>query len=316
MTKSDFYDIVKTDEIQISIPHSSHFTIGTSPYYAHQHALGIDIYHSLFLDNYEVLSPVSGEILKVKTLMAPKPKFKDGIDKDYIILVRNPLDPNITYKILHVRPDNIQVGKKVEIGDLLGTTIRNGYFAYWSSPHLHLEIRPTEDAIRASGGISFSLAFNNKKDELRQESRSLKENSIKIHSVFPEFFLGKFQNELYTLIDPFYGVKATHNTINCILDGGIPHYKNGTIISNINLTRDQETPIYLFNQKIGRLKESRGNFGFFKFDTSLKFHLNEEEIRGISLYLANFKPLVKIIPFQKNDITIETKTISQITLSS
>ncbi|MFW9897411.1 MAG: hypothetical protein ACFFD7_16525, partial [Candidatus Thorarchaeota archaeon] len=122
MTKSDFYDIVKTDEIQISIPHSSHFTIGTSPYYAHQHALGIDIYHSLFLDNYEVLSPVSGEILKVKTLMAPKPKFKDGIDKDYIILVRNPLDPNITYKILHVRPDNIQVGKKVEIGDLLGTT--------------------------------------------------------------------------------------------------------------------------------------------------------------------------------------------------
>ncbi|MFW9823203.1 MAG: hypothetical protein ACFFE4_09725, partial [Candidatus Thorarchaeota archaeon] len=158
MTKSDFYDIVKTDDTQVSIPHSSHFTIGTSPYYAHQHALGIDIYHSLFLENYEVLSPVSGEILKVKTLIAPKPKFKGGIDKDYIILVSNPHNPEITYKILHVRPDSVQVGNTIEIGELLGTTIRNGYFAYWSSPHLHLEIRPSNDAIRATGGRTFSLA--------------------------------------------------------------------------------------------------------------------------------------------------------------
>ena len=78
MTKSEFYDIVKMDDVKVSIPQTSHFTIGTSPYYAHQHALGIDIYHSLSLDNYKVFSPISGEILKVKTLLAPRPKFVGG----------------------------------------------------------------------------------------------------------------------------------------------------------------------------------------------------------------------------------------------
>ena len=60
---SEFYDIAKMDDIQVSIPKTSHFSIGTSPYYAHQHGLAIDIYHDLSLSNYEVLSPVSGKIL-------------------------------------------------------------------------------------------------------------------------------------------------------------------------------------------------------------------------------------------------------------
>ena len=175
MTKSEFYDIVKMDDVKVSIPQTSHFTIGTSPYYAHQHALGIDIYHSLSLDNYEVFSPISGEILKVKTLLAPRPKFVGGIDKDYLILVRNPQNPKITYKILHVKPYNIQPGQRVKIGDVIGKTIRNGYFAPWSSPHLHLEIRPSDDAIRASGGKTFSLAFKKRKGSVTVEDRKLEE---------------------------------------------------------------------------------------------------------------------------------------------
>ena len=95
---SEFYDIAKMDDIQVSIPKTSHFSIGTSPYYAHQHGLAIDIYHDLSLSNYEVLSPVSGKILKIKTLIAPKPKFKGGIDKDYLILINNPSSPDLVWK--------------------------------------------------------------------------------------------------------------------------------------------------------------------------------------------------------------------------
>ena len=87
MTKSEFYDIVKMEDIRVSIPQSSHFTVGTSPYYAHQHGLAIDIYHSLTLENYEVLSPVTGRILKIKSLIAPKPRFLNGINYDYLILM-------------------------------------------------------------------------------------------------------------------------------------------------------------------------------------------------------------------------------------
>ena len=192
MTKSEFYNIVETDDTQVSIPRTSHFTVGTSPYYAHQHALGIDIYPSLLLENYEVLSPISGEILKVKTLLAPRPKFLGGIDKDYLVLVNNTNNRKITYKILHIKPHNIQVGGRIEIGDPIGITIRNGYFANWSSPHLHLEIRPTNDAVRASGGRTFSLAFKKSKNKVYREERKSKEIVVKIDSVFPEFFLGKF----------------------------------------------------------------------------------------------------------------------------
>ncbi|MFW9822478.1 MAG: hypothetical protein ACFFE4_06065, partial [Candidatus Thorarchaeota archaeon] len=184
------------------------------------------------------------------------------------------------------------------------------------SPHLHLEIRPSNDAIRATGGRTFSLAFNRRKNKSNRESRNFKEITLRVESIFPEFFLGKLQNELYNLIDPIYGVKVKLNNIDCILDGGIPHYVNGTIISNLNLGKEKEKQIYLFNEKIGILQEFRSNFGFFKFDSSLKFFLNEVEIRGISLYLAKFEPLVKVIPFQKNQTTLDTNSNSRLTIRS
>ena len=151
MVKVNFFDIVNMNSTRVSIPHTSHFTIGTSPYYAHQHGLAIDVYHSLSLENYEVISPISGVVEKVRSLIAPKPKFIGGTDKDYLTLVRNPYDNAIVYKILHVKP-RVQVGEHIMVGDPLGTTIRNGYFAYWSSPHLHLEVRPSNNAVRATGG--------------------------------------------------------------------------------------------------------------------------------------------------------------------
>ena len=161
MTKSEFYNIINRDNINVSIPQNSHFTVGTSPYYAHQHGLAIDIYHDLSLKNYEVLSPISGKVIKTKTLIAPKPKFFDGIKEDYLTLISNSHNPETVFKIMHVKP-SVQVGQKVEVGDILGKTIRNGYFAYWSSPHLHLEIRPIMDAIRARGGKTFSLVIKNR----------------------------------------------------------------------------------------------------------------------------------------------------------
>ena len=316
MTKSEFYNIVETNDIQVSIPHSSHFTIGTSPYYAHQHALGIDIYHSLLLDNYEVFTPISGEILKVKTLLAPKPKFLGGIDRDCLILVRNLNNPDITYKILHVKPNNIHVGERIEIDDPIGLTFRNGYFANWSSPHMHLEIRPSKDAIRASGGRAFLLAFKKKKNKSYKEERRSAEISLRIDSVFPEFFLGRFPEDHYKKIDPICGIKVKINQKDCILDGGIPHYKNGTIISDHGFSLDLKNSIYLGNQRIGKLLKSQDQFGFFKFDPSLKFLLNAEEIRGISLYLANFKPQIKIIPYMDNKIPINAKSTQQLTIIS
>lgn len=313
MTKSEFYDIVKMEDIRVSIPQSSHFTVGTSPYYAHQHGLAIDIYHSLTLENYEVLSPVTGRILKIKSLIAPKPRFLNGINYDYLILVSNSSNPKIVWKMMHVKPD-IQVGEKIEIGDPLGMTIRNGYFANWSSPHLHLEIRPFNNAIRATGGRNFSLAFNNKEDINQPvEKTNIIKFPIKIHSIHPEMILAHLPKQLCHKISPIFGLKVSVNHKVCLLDAGIPHYKIGTILSDQNFKNDIFLSVYIGNVKIGTLHEINGQFGFLKFN-NINLSLNDKAIRGISLYLAKFLPLMKIIPYEKNEFPFEPNSYQSLSI--
>ncbi|MFW9878715.1 MAG: hypothetical protein ACFFG0_37020 [Candidatus Thorarchaeota archaeon] len=315
MSKYKFYDIVKMDDIQISIPHTSHFSIGTSPYYAHQHGLAIDIYQNLTLKNYLAFSPTSGTILKVKTLAAPHANFANGINKDFLILMSNPSNSNIVWKIMHLKP-GVKVGDEVDIGDPLGETIRNGYFAYWSSPHLHLEIRPVNDAIRARGGKSFSLAFKYK-NAMKNLTRNGKFHNIpiEIDSIFPEFILARLPKRFYHSISPIYGIKVHINNRNCLLDGGIPHYKVGTVHSDKNHKFKKLNSIYLGTHKIGIIHEITGDFGFFKFEP-VCFLLNNKEIRGMSLYLANFLPLIKLIPFKKNEFSFKPKTIQYLSINS
>ena len=313
MAKSDFYDIIDMNNITVSIPNSSHFSLGTSPYYAHQHGLAIDIYQDLSLENYHVLSPVSGKVIKTKTMVAPKPKFKDGINKEYLTLICNSHHPKIIFKILHVKP-NIREGEQIEKGDLIGSTIRNGYFAYWSSPHLHLEIRPYNDAIRARGGKVFSLLIKDNQSTNKESIKNkLKQITLKIEKAFPEFFLAYLPEAFYYKINPICGVKININGLNCILDGGIPQYKNGLVVFPHEDLLTSSNSIYFNNYKIGTLGNIRGKFGFFKFDR-IKFLLNNEEIRGLSLYLAKFLPLLKIIPYKKSQFHIKSNSVQNLSI--
>ena len=313
MSKSGFYNIINMDNNNVSIPQNSHFTIGTSPYYAHQHGLAIDIYQNLSLENYEVLSPISGKVIKTKTLVAPKPKFLDGINEDYLTLISNSSNPDVVFKILHVNP-RVQVGQKVEVGDILGRTIRNGYFAYWSSPHLHLEIRPIKDAIRARGGKDFSLAIKNRHLVADHKSNiHLEKIPVVIKSVFPEFLLVNFPINLYHKIDPIFGVKGKYNNLDCIVDGGIPIYKYGIALLQNNYKTDSINEIHLNEHKIGTLWGYREQFGFIKFD-NVRFSLNNKEIRGISLFLVNFLPHIKIIPFNINEFSFNLNSTQYLTI--
>ncbi|TFG06547.1 MAG: hypothetical protein EU539_07295, partial [Promethearchaeota archaeon] len=267
MTPSQFYKIIETEDSTVSIPSSCHFSLGTSPYYAHQHGLAIDIYQNLSLENYEVLSPVSGRIIKIRTLFAPKPKFMDGIDKEFLILISNKDNPKIVYKTLHVKP-KVKLGEKIEIGDVIGTTIRNGYFAYWSSPHLHLEIRRSLDAVRARGGQEFSLAISKHEEtNSKMPIRNTSKIPVEISSIFPEFILARFPEQFYYKIDPIYGILGRLNELNCIIDGGIPIYNNGIALVQDTHEIHDSRKIYLGNTQIGEVHELREQFGFFKFNS-------------------------------------------------
>jgi hypothetical protein len=216
---------------------------------------------------------------------------------------------------MHVNP-NYNVGDQIEIGDIIGKTIRNGYFAYWSSPHLHLELRPNDDAIRARGGKAFSLVVEPKKFTNKIESPGNEEFidiPIEIDSIFEEFILVRFPKQFYYRLFPINGVKVQIDRIYCILDGGIPHYKIGTILCNNIYKFGVPSLIYLGSHKIGTLQEKSGNIGLLKFEP-VEFLLNNKEIRGISLYLASFLPLLKIIPFKKNEFSFKPQTTQYLSI--
>lgn len=317
MENSKFYEIVAQEDIHISIPKESHFSVGTSPYYAHQHGLAIDIYHKVSLENYKVCSPVSGKIIEIKRQLAPKPKFPGGIDKDFVILIENEDNPEIVYKLLHVNPQ-VQIGDYIKFGDDLGITIKNGYFAPWSSPHIHLEVRSSEDAVRARGGLSFSLKYSKNSREFKPKhnpKEPMKAIPVQIHSIYPEFILVHFPDRMYHKISQFYGLRANISGLNCILDGGIPQYNNGIIHLHKGLKFEPKIPIYFAKRKIGFLKGSFNNFGFLEF-IPLEIFIKKEEIKGISLFLAAFQPLIKIIPSKKGQFSFKKNSIQKLTIFS
>ncbi|MFW9930693.1 MAG: M23 family metallopeptidase [Candidatus Thorarchaeota archaeon] len=304
MSNSKLYPLIYESNVEIYALKNSHFTIGTSPYYAHQNAVGIDIYEQMSIENYEVISPVSGKVLQIKEMQAPKPRFKGGIDNEYLIIIQNPNSKNTVYKILHIKSE-LDIGQKIKAGDYLGITIRNGYFAPWSSPHIHLELKEPRDVLRAKRGLSFPL--NTHKDvisDLQEEIPYKGQIPIKIEYKCEEFFLARFPEDLYYYIKPFYGVKGTSGKLCFILDGGIPQYKHGIIHFKNDKDPQSIQQINLNGVKIGTLSSIHGNYGFVKF-TPVEIIFNDTPIRGISLFLANFHPLIKFIPFHRNDFEIK-----------
>lgn len=309
MPSENFCKIVKSENLEVSILKESHFSVGTSPYYAHQNALAIDIYQTISMQNYEVLSPVSGEVVTIKEMRAPKPKFRSAIDKEYLTLVKDSRNESIAYKILHVNP-SVEVGDYIRMGDNIGRTIRNGYFAYWSSPHIHLEMRPKDDAVRARGGNPFKLLIKEKDEKSRQNSENHeasvdKKISVTIQKIFPEFILASIPIHLSHNFGHLYGVKGTVGTESCILDGGIPIYKKGIIMFGRTKEEPKSQAVYFGSIKIGEIKNIRDSFGLVDFDP-LELFLDGIKIRGVSLFLAlNHPPLLKIIPFKKNYFSSE-----------
>ena len=126
--------------------------------------------------------------------------------------------------------------------------------------------------------------------------------------------LASLPKNFYRRILPIYGVNTKVGNKGCILDAGIPHYKIGTVISQQDFNSDPFQSIFLGNIKIGSLHETNGQFGFFKF-SNVKFLLNNKDIRGISLYLANFIPLIKIIPYKKNEFSFKPKSTQYLSIT-
>jgi hypothetical protein len=125
--------------------------------------------------------------------------------------------------------------------------------------------------------------------------------------------LVSFPDNFYHFVDPIFGVKGEINNVTCILDGGIPLYKNGVVLFQNTNIPNIPSKVSLNDHPIGTLTGYRGKFGFIVFH-QVKFALNNKEIRGVSFFLAKFKPLIKLIPLSKNEFSFQLNSIQDLAI--
>ncbi len=202
--------VAGADGVTIHCPSEGRYAFYNSPYPAHRLSTGIDIYPGKGFGE-AAGSPVSGRVILVRKVGAPKARrFRDH-GHDTVILLESRENLGRVIKILHVEP-GVQVGDVVETGQTLGTLIRSGYFGYSTAPHIHLEVRSPGDPLRARGGLRL---------EMLQEIGNVPElGSLEclVHRSAAEYA------EIEISGASRWGLQCEAGGATGILDSGIPYY--------------------------------------------------------------------------------------------
>ena len=275
--------VAEAEGVQLCCPENGRYSFFNSPYPAHKLNTGVDIYS---VDGFggDALSPVDGEVVYLRQVKAPGGHGFEAADHDSVIVIRNKDNPETVTKLLHADP-LVEVGEIVRTGDVIGTTIRSGYYGTGTSPHLHAEIRKPDDPIRARGGFKLKRV-----DQTVGEPVS--ELSGEVVQVQPEFTFIRINSKSIGLVGTVNGSPA-------VLDGGVPYYRwMGAHLPNPPSKGD----IRLLGKTIGNITDVFE--GSCKADcTDFNFSMSDTSIFGISLTLQPRKEaLVKLYPWKKGSL--------------
>ena len=289
--------IASAENIKIYCSTSGRYSFFNSPYPAHKQLSGIDIYSS---DNFgEVMpSPVSGTVINIRKVKAPKGHgFKDA-GYDIVIILESSENPSKSIKLLHIEP-NVSVGDSIKAGDIIGKTLRSGYYGYATSPHVHVEIRDPSDPLRARGG--YELTHTGSIGSLSKSDSFIGKVVIAIND--------------YTLLrlsrkNP--GLVGTIGEVHGIIDGGIPYY--GWLGFHTNEPTHGDL-IKLQGIPIGKVERSSEKVCIGR-SLNYQFKANKEPIRGLSLYLTpNNEEIVKIIHLKRGESSFKAGDEVEIEIS-
>jgi hypothetical protein len=150
--------------ITLYCPENGRYSFFNSPYPAHRLITGLDIYPNTTSSKCAP-SPISGEILQIRHVKAPKGHGFKAPDHDTITIIGNKYSPERVVKVLHV-DTGAKIGAIINTGDPLGPMIRSGYFGYQTPLHAHVEVRPADDPLRVKGGFPMDSLLNLEKLEV------------------------------------------------------------------------------------------------------------------------------------------------------
>jgi hypothetical protein len=280
----EYLPVAKSQNVKIYCPYDGHYSFFNSPYPAHKSNSGIDLYPFLRFDEL-VGSPIEGRVTYIRKISTPKGREFVDSGFDVVILIEPRYSSGVVVKILHIDPV-VEVGDYLDIGDDLGYLLRSGYYGWGTSPHIHLEIRPPNDPLRARGGYYLNnLHFPNKK--------SKETLAGKITRIQPEYALIELNSSI--------GLVGYVNGKKGILDGGIPYY--GWL--GFHSTRPEKGEISLNGKIIGDLHTISSNAGIGD-SREFRVSINKQKILGLSLYLSpEKKALIKAIPLKIGELVLE-----------
>ncbi|MFP8955504.1 hypothetical protein ACLI4Y_02160 [Natrialbaceae archaeon A-CW3] len=198
------------------------FSLYNSPYPAHDDGSAIDLYPGTLRDGRttEAPSPVSGTVLETRTVRAPPKPYAP--EHDHLLLIECTAPASVeglVARVLHVEPA-VEAGATVEAGDSLGRLVRAGFFAPWVDNHLHVGFRTADQHLyRATGSLPIELGLE--VTPLEWDGTGTVVETGETYAVL----------DAPRHLDPgngFVGIAADGGGV---LDGGIPHYDGGGVLS-------------------------------------------------------------------------------------
>ena len=301
-------------------------TFTDSPYYAHAHLSAIDIYP--LNPSSLVSSPVSGCIVGIRSVKAPVPRRFKADEDEKLILIAN--DKKLVTKILHISP-SVKVGEEVEVSAPLGRYVRSGFFNFWTDHHIHVEVRPSDDPIRARGSFPiFPRLLGNYNGEERGD---IDPNQIpcEVVSVLPEYILLKPPRGMFCSVGGYIGTKVkVDGSTAGILDGGLPHYSFGGVLQAKTGTAKLGSDVCLGGLPIGQVQEGTStsigpeqHYAMVKFKKGIRVQLSGRSLSGLalSLFLSSSNTvLLKAVPphpyYKQELITFRAHEVLSVTVSS
>ena len=269
--------VAEAEGVKLYCPEAGRYAFFNSPYSPHKLNSSVDLYPD---DGYggDALCPVDGEVVLLRQVKAPSGHGFEAADHDSVIVIKNKENPDTVTKLLHADP-LIQVGDTVKIGDVIGTTLRSGYYGVGTSAHLHTDIRRPDDPIRARGGYKLKRIDD-------RIGKPVTDLAGEVVHVQPEFTFIRLNSTSTGLVGAVNGFPA-------ILDGGIPYYRwMGAHLPD----PPAEGEITLLGKTIGTVTDVFN--GSCKADcTDFSFSVGGTSILGLSLTIQPRKEsLVKIYP--------------------
>jgi hypothetical protein len=287
----EYIPVAGVDGVNVHCPSEGRYAFYNSPYPAHRLSTGIDIYSGAGFGD-AAGSPVSGRVILVRKVRAPKARRFMDHSHDTVILLESRENPKRVIKILHVEP-SVREGVILETGQTLGTLIRSGYFGYSTAPHIHLEVRSPGDPLRARGGLRF---------ERLQEIGNVPElGSLEglVHCSAAEYA------EIEISDASQWGLQCEAGGAPGVLDGGIPYY--GWLGAHTDATPNIEGSVNLCGREIANIFET-GPHGCVATCRDVSLTVGEERVGLSTCLYPRGDPRFFLIPLSRGGLNLEPGT--------